>query len=465
MKIGIILDNPKREIDGILLIVYHLVRQGHEACIIPMYQQGHDVPLLGLDGLIVNYARLNNRSFLRAAKELGLTVFVLDNEGSVIAEKDVKSPTNPSHIRELGVHTCIDHYLFWGQRQRDAFASAGILADEKLHVTGCPRYDVCSPRWRGMLDYPKHDYVLINTNFSTVNPLFTKSAGNEKQSFRSVGWENEYIDRLFHDLRGVFQKYLETVADLARRNPGQLFIIRPHPFEDKTLYERTYATQSNVVVDDSGSVFSVIHHATCVLHLNCQTAVETALLDKLPVSLEFLNTELLHRHYPMPSQISYRANDLDELDRIVRDPDLYRTRYPSAQIYEQHIQPWFHMNDGNASVRVVEQVLTRTRQPQHGLGRWRRLLMSLNSCLDRPRLLQRLQGMLMSLVGSYLVSELRRMLNPIRHTKYVSAAFVTMGLDRIARQEGRMVLFKVSHARSIDSGLPLATLRVSPAGH
>ncbi len=463
MKIGIILDNPKREIDGILLIAYHLARQGHEACIIPMYQQGHDVPLLGLDGLIVNYARLNNRSFLRAAKELGLTVFVLDNEGSVIAEKDVKAPTNPSHIRELGVHTYIDHYLFWGQRQCDAFAGAGILADGKLHVTGCPRYDVCSPRWRGLLDYPKRDYVLVNTNFSTVNPLFTKTAGNEKQSFRSVGWEDEYVDRLFHDLREVFRGYLDTVADLARRHPDRLFIIRPHPFEDKTLYERTYATQRNVTVDDSGSVFSVIHHAACVLHLNCQTAVETVLLDKLPVSMEFLNTELLHSHYPMPSQISYRANDPDELDRIIRDPETYRTRYPAAQIYEQYIQPWFHVNDGRASDRVVARVLEHTARSPLGPGRWRRHLLSLNSCLDKPRLLQRLQGMLTSLVGSYLVSKLRSALNPKRQTKYVSAAFVAAGLNRIARQDGSAVSFSVSHAHSTDSGLPLASLRVAIA--
>lgn len=460
MKIGIILDNPKREIDGILLIAYHLVRQGHEAFIIPMYQQGHDVPLLDLDGLIVNYARLNNRSFLRAAKELGLTVFVLDNEGSVIAEKDVRAPTNPSHMRELGVHTYIDHYLFWGQRQRDAFAGAGILADEKLHVTGCPRYDVCSTRWRGLLDYPKQGYVLVNTNFSTVNPLFTKTAGNEKQSFRSVGWEDEYVNRLFHDLREVFQKYLDTIADLATRHPDRLFIIRPHPFEDKTLYERTYASQSNVTVDDSGSVFSVIHHAACVLHLNCQTAVETVLLDKLPVSMEFLNTELLHRHYPIPSQISYRASSMDELDRIIRDPSVYRAQYPAAQIYEQYIQPLFHVNDGGASARVVERVLEHIHRSQRRPSRWRRHLLSLNSCLEKPRLLQRLQGLLASLVGSCLVSKLRSALNPTRQSKYVSTAFVAAALNRIARQDGNPVLCRVLHARSVDSGLLLATLYV-----
>jgi surface carbohydrate biosynthesis protein len=460
VNIGIILDNPKREIDGVLLIAYHLVRQGHEAYIIPMYQQGHDVPLLGLDGLIVNYARSGNRAFLRAAKELGVTVFVLDNEGSVITEKDVKTPTNPSHMRTTGVQDAIDHYLFWGRSQRDAFSRAAILPNDRLHVTGCPRYDVCSPHWRGLLDYPRDGYVLVNTNFSTVNPLFTKTAGNEKQAFRSVGWDGDYVDRLFRDLHEVFRRYLETVAELARRHPDRLFVIRPHPFEDITFYERTYAAHANVLVDGSGSVFNVIHHAACVLHLNCQTAVETLLLDKLPVSMEFLNTELLHRHYPLPSQISYRAMDIDELDRVLRDPEAYRARYPAQELCAQYVQPWFHLNDGNAAARVAERVIAHTR-PSRDRRRLRRYLLSLNGCLERPRLLQRAQAFLANLFGSRAVSALRRRLNPVRETKYVGRGTVETQLHRIARHDRSQLSFNVSHARSMNLGLPLATLRVA----
>lgn len=460
MNIGIILDNPKREIDGVLLVAYHLVRQGHEAYIIPMYQQGVDVPLLALDGVVVNYARSSNLAFLRAAKELGVTVFVLDNEGSVITEKDVKTPTNPSHMRDTGVRDYIDHYLFWGQHQREAFARAAILPDDRLHVTGCPRYDVCSPHWRGLLDYPRDGYVLVNTNFSTVNPLFTKTAGNEKQAFRSVGWDSEYVDRLFHDLHQVFRRYLDTVADLARRHPDRLFVIRPHPFEDITLYERTYAAHANVLVDGSGSVFNVIHHATCVLHLNCQTAVETLLLDKLPVSMEFLNTELLHRHYPLPSNISYRAADTDELDCILRDPEAFRARYPARELCTQYVEPWFYLNDGNAAARVAEQLIAHTR-PARDRRRFRRRLLSLNACLERPRLLQRAQALLANLAGSRAVSAWRRWLNPVRETKYVGRDTVEAMLHRIARHDGTRMSFNVSYARGMGLGLPLATLRVA----
>ncbi|TAM45932.1 MAG: hypothetical protein EPN55_06875 [Gammaproteobacteria bacterium] len=462
MNIGIILDNPKREIDGVLLLTYQLARQGHDVYIIPMYQQGHDVPLLKLDGIIVNYARLNNKSFLRAYKELGITVFVLDSEGGVIAEKDIPTPSNPSLMRNTGVQEYIDHYLFWGKTQRDAFARAGMLPDDRLHVTGCPRYDLCSTRWRSLLEYPRRDYILVNTNFSTINPLFTGTAKSEMDVFHSAGWDAGYVRDLFADLHGVFRKYLDTVAELAARNQDRMFVVRPHPFENPAVYERTYAAHRNVIVDGTGSVFNVIHHATCVLHLNCQTAVETILLDKLPVSMEFLNTGLLLRHWSLPSEISYCANSPEELDAIVKDPEKYRTQYPLVQIHERYIQPWFHINDGNASMRVADVVRAHTN-PARGAGWLRRLAMSLAGCLEQPRLLQRAQSLLMSLVGSRAVSNLRRRLNAARRTKYIECEFVESGVNRIARHDGADISFQATHARGLGTGLPLATLRVTAA--
>lgn len=462
MNIGIILDNPKREIDGILLLTYQLARHGHDVYIIPMYQQGHDVPLLKLDGIIVNYARLNNKSHLRAYKELGITVFVLDSEGGVIAEKDMPTPSNPSLMRNTGVQEYIDHYLFWGRAQKDAFARAGMLPDDRLHVTGCPRYDLCSTRWRSLLEHPRRDYVLVNTNFSTVNPLFTRTAKSEMDVFHSAGWDKGYVRSLFGDLHAVFRRYLDTIAELAGRNQDKVFVVRPHPFENPAVYERTYAAYRNVVVDGTGSVFNVIHNATCVIHLNCQTAVETVLLDKLPVSMEFLNTELLLRHWSLPSEISYRTNSLEELDAIIKNPEKYRARYPSAQIYERYIQPWFHINDGDASRRVADVVLAHTR-PAKGAGWVQRHVLSLTGCHEKPRLLQRVQSLLMSFVGSGVVSNLRMRLNAARRVKYIEREAVESGINRIARYENADISFRTKHARSMDTGVPLATLRVTAA--
>lgn len=459
MKIGIILDNPKREIDGTLLIVYHLVRNGHEAFIIPMYQQGHDLPLLGLDGIVVNYARSSNLSFLRAAKELGLTVFVLDNEGGVLVEKNTKTPSNPSAIRSTGVHAYIDHYMFWGRRQHDAFAQNGMFPDDRLHITGCPRYDVCSPRWRGLLEYPRCGYVLVNTNFCAINPLYTKTAQNERAAFLSVGWDSSYVEWLFDELRKTLSGYLETIAQLAQKHRDRFFVIRPHPFEDPDIYEKTYAGLTNVKVDSTGSVVNAIHNSTCVLHLNCQTAVETLLLDKLPVSMEFLNSEALRNHYPLPSQISYRARSNEELDSIIRNPDAYRSVYPSDSYYKEHIEPLFHLNDGDAARRAVDVLLAHTKiAPARNLARGYRL--SIDACLDRPKIQQWLQGLLTNVVGSLIVSRLRNRFNPVRQTKYISVGLTESMLSKIAHHDGSGAAFRVSHARGAGLGLPLATLRI-----
>jgi len=327
-------------------------------------------------------------------------------------------------------------------------------------VTGCPRYDLCSTRWRSLLEYPRRDYVLVNTNFSTVNPLFTRTAKSEMDVFHSTGWDAEYVRRLFDDLHRVFRHYLDTIAELAGRNRDKVFVVRPHPFENPAVYERAYAAHRNVVVDGTGSVFNVIHNASCVIHLNCQTAVETILLDKLPVSMEFLNTELLLRHWSLPSKISYHANSVEELDAIIKHPESHWAQYPSAQVHERYIQPWFHVNDGNASMRVADVVLTHTRPAQRA-GWMRRYALSLAGCLDKPRLLQRIQSLLMSLVGSRAVSNLRKRINAARRTKYVERELVETGINRIARHAGAGISFRATHARGLGIGLPLATLRVA----
>ena len=72
VKIGIVLDSPKRDLRGIALVAHELLKRGAEVYIMPMYQHGHDVPLLAPDAVLVNYARPNNAPLLQMFHALGL---------------------------------------------------------------------------------------------------------------------------------------------------------------------------------------------------------------------------------------------------------------------------------------------------------------------------------------------------------------------------------------------------------
>src|ERR1051326_6603616 len=122
MKVALIVDSPKRDLEGAALTAFHLAKRGAEAILVPMYQQGYDIPLASPDAVIVNYARENNRELLATYRSLGIAVIVMDTEGGVLSEAGLDAPdTWARQMRRSGLGACVDRYFFWGERLRAAF--------------------------------------------------------------------------------------------------------------------------------------------------------------------------------------------------------------------------------------------------------------------------------------------------------------------------------------------------------
>lgn len=286
LHIGMIVDHPKRDLPGVAMVAFAAARRGLRVSAIPMYEQGVDVPLLGLDGLIVNYARAVNLDLVRGYRSLGLPVFVLDTEGGILAEQGANSLAElPALVRANGYAELADAYLFWGSRLHRAFVEDGAFPPERLHVTGCPRFDFASDRWSGALHFPERDYVLVNANFPLINPRFAASGAHERSTMVSGGWKEHYVDRIIEGQHRIFEGYLAAVEHAARQLPAQRFIVRPHPFENDEVYRRRFAGLANVSVNGEGSVLRVIKNSSAVIHLNCGTSVEAIMLRRLPISL------------------------------------------------------------------------------------------------------------------------------------------------------------------------------------
>lgn len=447
MKIGLVLDNPKRELHGHLLVTEELVNAGHEVYIIPMYQQGLDIPLLGLDAVVMNYVRPNNRELLAAYRELGVHVLVLDTEGGVLSEEGANAPGKwASSLRESGLMDLVDDYLFWGRNVYQAFLQHSGKNPAQLHLTGNPRFDLCADHWRPFLQYHREDYVLVNTNFSAINPLLNHSDQAEIETLVAAGWDRAYIAPLLADLKAVFEKYLETLAWLVERNPDITFLVRPHPFEREARYREALGACRNVVVDGGGNVLNVIAHARCVLHLNCGTATEACLMGKLPVSMEFLNTERLLRHTPLPSRVSLAAGSREELDVLVKNPEPFARRYDAASVYAKYIEPWFYLRDGQAYSRVSRVILEAIKN-RAGRKMATRYGMAARGCFSKPQLLQRLQGVAACVVGSLAVARLREYAHRARATKSMDIVDILRDLERIAGIKGRKSRYRAAHAR------------------
>ena len=453
---GFILDHPRRDLPGAVTFAHAAVRRGCDAYLIPMYEQGTDVPLLQLDALVVNYARPANIDLVKSYTSEGLPVFVLDTEGGILTEAGTNTPERlGTLLRERGFDRTLAGYFFWGSRLRDAFIGRSGLPDDKLVVTGCPRFDYAAPRWRSALTHARRDFVLMNASFPLVNPLFVNDATIERAAVVSAGWDEKYITALTEEVAEAFHQFKAITARLARDLPGQTFLVRPHPFENHETYQREFAGLPNVVVDGAGSVLNVIANSTCMVHLNCSTAVEAVMLDKLPISLEYLNTPRMLGHAPLPSRISRQAKSYEELAEIVSRPQEHAAEFPFDEVHRASIYPWFHANDGAAAERVVDALLARLGPGPAPTSVARSLAASRTS----PRLSQRVQSLAANVVGSLATGTVRASVKGVRREKFFSASHVAQALAGLGAIDGAAAP-RVKHARHPWTSVPLATVAV-----
>src|ERR1700761_7777399 len=211
----LIVDNPLRDLEGLVLLGRQLAVRGATVTLVPMYEQGFDVLALRPDLVLVNYTRPNNADLIKSYKRAGILVGVLDTEG--IGGK------NPDQFAEMvksvGCNELVDLYCVWGQAQHAAFLRNGTVPAELLHATGCPRYDFCAAPWRTALPQPSvaPGYVLINTNFPTVNPRFSGSSSAEEESMVQAGFSREFARQFIADAALAYRSVLDVSIKLAKR--------------------------------------------------------------------------------------------------------------------------------------------------------------------------------------------------------------------------------------------------------
>ena len=158
-RICLVLDNPLRDLDGILLIASFLLEQNCEVFIVPMDVQNFDALALKPDVVLVNYVRKNNLKLLNLYKIYGIKVAVLDTEGV-----GRWWPKHSHLLKSQNANELVDHYYCWGKEQLQQLIASEAIQSEKIKLTGCPRYDFSKYPYRNVLPSNSFDtkFVLIN---------------------------------------------------------------------------------------------------------------------------------------------------------------------------------------------------------------------------------------------------------------------------------------------------------------
>lgn len=349
-RVCLIVDNPLRDLDGLVLVAWHLAQQGAEVWLVPMYEQGFDVWAIRPDFVLANYVRSNNAAHLRSYRRAGIQVGVLDTEG--VGGKNADEFA--SLVASTGVASELDLYCVWGEEQFLALQQHGVVPADRLRLTGCPRYDYCASPWQATLPAPSvaPGYVLVNTNFPIVNPRFSRGSADERAAMLSAGFDPTFADAYVRDARSAHQGVVRMLEELVDGFRRQQFVLRPHPFEATAPYEHL-RKHPNFEVRQEGTSVEWIRHCRALVHLNCSTAIEAAMFGKPALSPGWLDTPALN--VPRPHAVSRHAASAAELHTLLEAALAGDTgRVPEC---ERTLRAAYYRIDGAAAERVADAVL------------------------------------------------------------------------------------------------------------
>lgn len=378
-RVALVVDHPLRDLPGLALVARRLCGEGCEVLLVPANIVERELWPAAPDFVLLNYLRRvpHLERMYRALQDAGVAVGVLDTEGGV-----VESPE--AFARDLATSRSIRRrvacYCTWGPLLADHLRRGGVFDDSQLFVTGCPRTDYYAAPWRqavALRDAPPlahHDrLILINTNFSLVNPemisreqqldLMTAKLGHPRA--RVVAWQNGEAE----GMRGM----AAIAGRLAERFPSAAVVLRPHPFERLQTYRELLPERPNLHCLREGAIEPWLLGARAVIQRSCSTSIEAAMVGAPAISPNWLPTAF---ERPAANATSIPCASPEELFQAV-DRALtggHTLPLAVARRSEQVIRDWYRVIDGAAHRRVAEAILaslpTTPRRRRERSCRW-----------------------------------------------------------------------------------------------
>ncbi len=225
----------------------------------------------------------------------------------------------------------VSHLFAWGEENRGLLAGYRHMPqDMPIHLTGNPRGDMLRPELRSYFDAEvrelrrEHgDFILINTNFTDVNPfipaigLFVPSKNPLRQP--RLGQCGKGLPRSFAEGLGVHKQrlvddFIAMVPALEQALPGINLVLRPHPSENHAIYHELARRCSRVSVIHRGNVLPWLLACRALVHNGCTTAVESYAMGVPAVAyLATFDPRFDMDFQGLPNRLSRQCFSLDEL--------------------------------------------------------------------------------------------------------------------------------------------------------
>ena len=310
-----------------------------------------------------NSLSTNKAIFQRRLKRLGFQVASIDEE-SLASSAFPKNFLQKRYSAES--FDAVDLCFVWGQKEYQLIGQKFGTYLGKVVVSGSPRVDILHKANRQFFINQAReicdsvgDYVLFLSNFTVHHALGNKGRFDllRKLGRYSTHEERKYYEGRTYQQTQYFARFEALVEAAARTLPSQLFVIRPHPSEDRTVWDDLAKKVDNLIVCTSGSAIPWMLGAKAGLHSGCTTGIEAFFLDVPTISyLPRESVNAIDRH--VANDASVVVDSIEEAVAIltkVLDTDQARElSYRSAQRVRAYIE---NFDQPTATGTIIEKLL------------------------------------------------------------------------------------------------------------
>jgi surface carbohydrate biosynthesis protein len=363
MRVALIVDNPYRDLPGIVLLATQLCQQGATCYLVPLNLASRELSALAPDFVLLTSLRKPRQRFAQQLLDAGMQIGVLDAEGGVLPSLEMYAKlTSP----DFSLYREVSCFCSWGPKLANYVENEGWYDHTQVVVTGAPRFDFYAQRWRSaalrlspFAEQWSKPTILINGSFPRANPGFL-TPEEERRSWGQLGFDSDYIARHQKTEHQTMIAMAKIANHLANRFPQAAIVYRPHPFERLETYRRLLERRENLHLLKVGTVEGWILRASAVIQHHCTTAIEAGMAGKpallpdwLPTAQRIESTEAVSIKCRSQSEMD------DEIFGILND-----TRNPSSKVsrsLERVIGDWFYAIDGRAHERVALAILSHLK--------------------------------------------------------------------------------------------------------
>ena len=312
-------ETAARELDAKLLLALHAARRGFRVVL-----GSHTILNMNLHRLPTGIYLLQsfNRPRRRIAgilSRLGHRIEAWDEEGLVWLNEDVYATRRIDH--EVLAH--VSRIYAWGEQQAEALRKAGVEND--LALTGNPRADLLRSPLLALQNKEAEalrkrygDFVLVNSNFGWLNYALARETFDRREHLQAIAKRSGHPLTYLEFRQQVFETFLKLIPALAHAFPDRTIVLRPHPSESPKVWQEAFAKLPNVLVHYDSHLLAWLSASSCLIHNNCTTAVEYAIMGRAPISFDAVRAP--EWESPQPGAVSISAPDIDSVIDLVRNP-------------------------------------------------------------------------------------------------------------------------------------------------